>query len=239
MHLAGARAGGEARDELVELRDLLFALRILPFDLRANLGLGDDHVIVGASVGDDGLVIDVGDVSADAVQKVTIVGNCDDHAVVIVQETLQPVDRVQVEMVGGLIEQQGLRIAEKRLCQQDAHLLSALQLCHGALVQLISDIEPLQKNGGITFSGVAILFANNSLELAQSHALGIGHVGFGVDLLAFFDGRPQPPVSHHHGIDHAISVEGKLVLAQDPELSWTHHRAFLRVNLAGKDLHES
>ena len=34
LHLARPRAGGEARNEFVQLRDFLFALRVLRFNLR-------------------------------------------------------------------------------------------------------------------------------------------------------------------------------------------------------------
>ncbi len=49
----GTRAGREARDEFVQLRDLLFALRVFRFDARANLRLGEHHVVVAAGVHDD------------------------------------------------------------------------------------------------------------------------------------------------------------------------------------------
>ncbi len=62
----GARAGGEAGDEFVQLRDLFIALRILRFERGANLRLGHHHLVVAAGVGDDGLVIDVGGVRGDA-----------------------------------------------------------------------------------------------------------------------------------------------------------------------------
>ena len=92
LHLAGAGAGGEARDELVKLRNLLFALRVLRFDLRTDLGLGHHHVVVCAGVGDDGFVIDVGDVGANPVQEMTIVRDDDHHAFILIQKALQPVD---------------------------------------------------------------------------------------------------------------------------------------------------
>ena len=78
------------------------------------------HIVVAAVVEDDGLVVDVGDVGADVVEEVAVVGDGDDRAVVVVEEVLQPVDGVEVELVGGLVEQQRLRIAEERLGQQDA-----------------------------------------------------------------------------------------------------------------------
>ena len=131
----GAGAGGEAGDEVVELGDLLFALGVLRLERRADLGLGHHHVVVAAGVGDDGLVIDVGGVRGDAVEKVPVVGDGDQRAVVAVEEVLKPVDGVEIEVVGGLVEQQGFRLAEEGLGQQHADFLAALQFAHLALVQ--------------------------------------------------------------------------------------------------------
>ena len=103
MHLTGASTGGESRDEFVELGDFLFALRILRFDLRADLRLGDDHVVIRAGVGDDGLVVNVGNVSADVIQKVAIMRDDDQYAIVLIQKFFQPVDRVQIQVVGGFV----------------------------------------------------------------------------------------------------------------------------------------
>ena len=83
LHLAGAGSGGESRDEFVELRNLLFALRVLRLNLRANLRLGHHHLVIGAGVGDDGFVIDVGDVGADAVQEMAVVRDDDEHSVIV------------------------------------------------------------------------------------------------------------------------------------------------------------
>ena len=64
VDLARARAGREARDEVLQLLDLLLALRVVGLDRRADLRLRHDHVVVAAGVGDDRLVVDVGDVGA-------------------------------------------------------------------------------------------------------------------------------------------------------------------------------
>src|SRR5216684_630221 len=105
LYLARSRAGSEPRDEFIQLRDLLFALRVLRFNLRTHLGLGHDHVVVGTRVGDDGLVIDVGNVRANAVEEVTVVRDRNDHAVVDIEKSLQPMDRIEIEMIRRLIEQ--------------------------------------------------------------------------------------------------------------------------------------
>ncbi len=147
--LAGPRAGGEAGDELVELGDLLFALRVLRLERGAHLGLGHHHVVVAAGVDDDGLVIDVGGVGGDAVEKVAIVRDGDQRAVVVVEKVLQPVDRFEIEVVGGLVEHQGFRLAEQRLRQQHADLLAALQFAHLALVQFFRDVQAVEQDGGV------------------------------------------------------------------------------------------
>ena len=133
--LRGTRAGRKTRDEFVQLRDFLFALRVFRFDARANRRLGEHHVVIAAVVHDHGLVVDVGGVRADAVQKMAVVRNDDQHAFVFDQIVLQPVDRIEVQVVGRLVEQQRGRVAEQRLRQQHADFLAALQLAHLALVQ--------------------------------------------------------------------------------------------------------
>ena len=80
-----------------------------------------------AGVGDDGFVIDIGDVRADAVEEVAVVRDGDDDAVVGVEKSLQPVDRIEIEVVGRFVEQQSLRMAEESLRQQHADFLSALE----------------------------------------------------------------------------------------------------------------
>ena len=90
--LRGTRACGEPRDELVELGDLLFALRDLRLQRGANLRLGHHHVVVAAGVGDDRLVVDVGGVRGDGVEKVPVVRDGDHCAVVVREEILQPMD---------------------------------------------------------------------------------------------------------------------------------------------------
>ena len=147
-------------------------------------------------------------------------------------------DRVEIEIVGRLVEQQRLRLAEERLRQQHAHLLPALQLAHLALVKRLGDIEAVQQNGGVALGRVAVLVADNAFELAQAHAVFIGHLGFLVDAVALFKRGPQRLVAHDDGVDDAISIEGELILAQHAELARAHHRALLRFEFAGENLHE-
>ena len=146
------------------------------FDLRAHLRLGHHHVVVSAGVGDDGLVIDVGDVGANAVEEVAIVRDDDQHAFVLVQKILQPVDRIEIEVVGRLVQQQRLRMSEERLRQQHADFLSARQLSTSCARALVGNVEALQQHRGVALGGVAVFFADNAFQFAEPHAIGVGHL---------------------------------------------------------------
>ena len=167
-----------------------------------------------------------------------VVRNHDQRAVVPDQKLPQPVDRIQVQVVRRLVQQQRLGMPEERLRQQHAHFLAALQLRHLSLVQRVADIEPLQKHRRIAFGGVAVLFADDALQLSQAHARLMGHLRLRVQLVAFGERRPQPVIAHDHRVDHAVAVERILILAKDAQLARARHRAALRVELAREQLHE-
>ena len=114
-------------------------------------------------------VVDVGDVRADAVQEVPVVRDDDERAFVAAEKLLQPVDRVEVQVVRRLIEQQRLGLAVEGLRQEHPDFLSALQLGHRPVVERIWDVEPLQQHGGGAVRRVAVLLADDAFELAEAH----------------------------------------------------------------------
>ena len=63
-----------------------------------------DHVVVVAGVDDDGVVVNVGDVGADGIEEVAVVRDDDEGAVVVGQEVFEPVDGLQVHVVGGFVQ---------------------------------------------------------------------------------------------------------------------------------------
>ena len=56
--------------------------------------------------------------------------NDDDRIRKIVEEGFEPVDRLNVEMVCRLVKEQDIRAAEKRLRQENAHLLLVREIRH-------------------------------------------------------------------------------------------------------------
>ena len=159
----------------------------------ADLRLGDDHVVVAAGVGDDRLVVDVGDVRADRVQEVPVVRDDDQRAVVADEELAQPVDRVEVEVVGRLVEQQRLRAgrtAPARAARAPSGRPAARAIVRSCSASGMS--RPCEQDRGVALGRVAVLFADDAFELAEAHAVLVGHVGLGVEPLALLERRPQP-----------------------------------------------
>ena len=74
--------------------------------------------------------VDIRHMSTDLVEKVPVVGN-DDNGIGKADEILfEPGDGLEIQVIGRLIEQQNVRVSEKRLCEQHPHLVAPLQFLH-------------------------------------------------------------------------------------------------------------
>jgi hypothetical protein len=105
-------------------------------------------------------------------------------------------------------------------------------------VQFVGNVQALQQDRGIALGGVAIFFAYDAFQFAELHAICIGHVVPGIDSVSFLHGGPEPLVAHDDSVDHTEGIEGELVLTQNAQLPWAHHRSFLGVEFAAEQLHE-
>ena len=131
-------------------------------------------------------------------------------------------------------------MAEESLGQQHADFLPALQLAHHALVQRLVNAEPVEQHGRVGFRGVAVIFADDAFKLAQAHAVGIGQlvVRLVVESFALLQRLPQRAVAHDYRVDHALIVEGKLVLGQNAQLLGPGDVALGGLDLAGQNFHQ-
>ena len=68
--------------------------------------------------------VELEDPARDVVEEVAIVGDRDDGAVVLVQVPLEPRDRLRVEVVGGLVEEQEVGLRQQQPAQRDAAALT-------------------------------------------------------------------------------------------------------------------
>ncbi len=116
--------------------------------------------------------------------------------------------------------------------------MPSLQLTHFAIVERLGNVEAVEQHGGIALGRVAVLVADDAFELAQAHAVLVGHFRLRVNAVALLECGPQRLVAHDDGVDDAIGVEGELILAQHAQLARANDSAFLRLQFAGENLHE-
>jgi hypothetical protein len=238
LHLAGARAGGEAGHEVLELGDLLLLLGVLRLDPGANLRLGHHHVVVPARVGDDGLVVDVRDVGADRVEEVPVVADGDQDALVLVEEGLQPADGVEVEVVRWLVEEERLRLAEQRLCEEHPELEATGNLPHQPGVVALGNAETGEQGGRVALGGVAVLLGDDRLEVGQPVPVVVGQLGLVEQPLLLLEDRPECLVALEHHVQDADVLVRELVLLQHRGLLRAADGTGVGVELTGEDLHE-
>ena len=71
--------------------------------------------------------VELEDPSCDVVEEVAVVGHRDDGAVVLLQVSLEPGNGLGIEMVGRLVEQEQIGLAEQQPAERDAPALAAAQ----------------------------------------------------------------------------------------------------------------
>src|SRR4030065_493997 len=70
--------------------------------------------------------IDFGNVSTHLVHEMSIMGDHDDRVLESVEELLKPDNGLDIQVVGGLIQEQNIRVSEQGLGKEHAHLFPAL-----------------------------------------------------------------------------------------------------------------
>ena len=131
----------ETGDKFLQLFDLLFLLLIglLHLANQQLAGLVPEVVVTGIEL--NLAVIDVGDMGADLIQEITVMGYYDDGVREANQELLQPCDSVQIQVVGRLVQKQDIRVAEQCLCQQNLDLLGTQEILHQGVVKIGIDTQ--------------------------------------------------------------------------------------------------
>ena len=80
---------------------------------------------VVALEGDAAAAVELEDPAGDVVEEVAVVGDGDDRARVLLQMPFEPGDRLGVEVVGGLVEQQQVGLLQQQPAEGDAAPLAA------------------------------------------------------------------------------------------------------------------
>ena len=73
------------------------------------------------------------------VHESAVVADDEDGAVVVGDKAAQPLDALEVQVVGGLVQEQQVGVAQEELGQRDAHLPAAREL--GARALKVGDLK--------------------------------------------------------------------------------------------------
>ena len=110
---------------------VLYALIVL------TLGLLLHVVVVGAAIAVETAVVEFEDVVAHAVEEVAVVGDHKDCQPLTRKELFEPLNHVDVEVVGGLIEDEEVGVVEQYATQCHLLLLSSAELLYGTVHECV------------------------------------------------------------------------------------------------------
>ena len=177
---------------------------------------------------------------ADLIEEMPVVADDDHRRVRLVQHLLEPADRVDVEVVGRLIEQQHIRVREQGLREQHAQLEAGRDLAHGAVVEFFGDAGLDEDGRRARLGVVAAVLGETHLELRGAHVIVVGGGRVGVDRVTRRHRRPHLGMTLHDDIDDPLVFVAELVLAElpEPEARLQHHIARALLEIAAQDLHQ-
>ena len=154
---------------------------------------------------------------AHGVEEVTVVTN-DQHGVLeIAQILLEPGYSLHVEVVGGLVEEEIVGVAEEGLGQHDTHLLLTAEFAHQKVVLVLLDAQSAKQGSGIAFGIPAFEFGKFFLQLGYLQTVLVAEVGFGIECIALVHDVPQHGVAHQYGVEYGVLIPLEVVLTEHGE----------------------
>ncbi len=136
-------------------------------------------------------------------------GDDQDRARIVAQVAFEPVHRLGVEMVGGLVEQQQVRLVEQEPAQRDPAALAAGELGDVGVVRRAAQRVHRQVDLGIEFPQVLAV----DLVLQLGHFLGGLVRVVGGDLVVAVEQRLLGGDALHHVVANAqLGIELRLLL---------------------------
>ena len=154
---------------------------------------------------------------ADSIEEVTVVADHQHGMLEVAEIFLQPFHGFKVEVIGRLVEQEVVGIAEESLGQHDAHLLLTRELTHQMVVLGLLDAQSAQQGGCIALRRIASHFGKLILQFCHADAILVGEVRFAVQCLALTHYLPHRGVSHEHRVQHGLCIVFEVVLFQHAE----------------------
>ena len=144
LRLLGVPAGYVAADEIFLPLDLGLLEFVAPgLLLEAPLALDEERVVVALEAVELA-ISQLHNLTREAVQEHPVVAHDHVRALILLQEALEPLDGVEIEMVGGLVEEEQVGVPQQHSRQHRAALLSAAEFDQGPIQIVLAEVESLQ-----------------------------------------------------------------------------------------------
>ena len=212
--MAWRAVGRKSAYKALQLGNLLRGLLVLVLNQLLHQLAGLVPEVVVADVHLYLAVVYVDDVRAHVVQEVPVVAHDEHGALVVHEEVLQPDDALQIQVVGRLVEEDDVRLAEQRLGEQHLDLEPAVEVGHEGVVELCGHAEAVQDAPGVALGLPAAKLGVLLLQLAGADAVLVGEVGLVVDGVLLLAYVVEALVAHYDGVHDRVLVVHALVLLE-------------------------
>ena len=213
--------GRETTDKFFQFLTFFFCLGLLVLLLTESqlAGFIPEAIVTGKEV--HLAEVDVHRMRTYRVKEVTVVAYHQHGMFKVRKVFFEPGHRIHIQVIGRLVEQQVVRISEKRLCQHHAHLFLTTQITHQRVVLVFFYAQPAQQDSCIALGIPAFQFGKLFFQFGCLDTVFIGKIFLGIQSLALLHDVPKDGVSHQYGIEHRVGIKLKVVLAQ-------HRKTFAR-----------
>ena len=177
------RLRAEAVDERFEARDLALLAGVERLLVRQALGPRILERRVVAGVAAQSPVLEADDGRGDGIEKLAVVGDQGERALVAAEPALQPDDCIEIEVVRGLVEQQQVRRAHQRAREVEPHAPAAGEFGDAPLEVRRREAQAVEHRRGARARRVAVPVRERLVRvreaLAVAGALGVGELALG------------------------------------------------------------
>ena len=182
LRLAGlGRLSLEAGNVLFHVRALRLLLFVGLLLLGQAFGASAFEGRVAAAIQVQLALLDMGNMVNHGVEKITVVGDQQQGARVALQPAFEPENRVQIQVVGWLVEQQQVGRAHQRLGQVQAHTPATGEVADAAIHLRVLEAQASQQLARAGIGGITVGAVQFTVQAGNGGAvvalLGCGQLG--------------------------------------------------------------
>ena len=150
-HVPGGHPGLVPGHEVLELRDLLLLAPVGGLQLGLSGGIDLLELVIVSHIAVQLLILHVVDQIDHAVQEGDVMGDQDEGVFIFLEIAPQPLDMLHVQVVGGLVQKEDIRLLQKELGQKDLGTLASGKLGY---VPVQAQVRKLEGPGDLLYLGV-------------------------------------------------------------------------------------